>query len=94
MRYLPWFKTCAHVLKVVERIIDIIRNRAKVDDLYLGFIPGYGATDAVLIVRQIQEKYIKKNRNMFFAFVDLEKIFDRVHRRVIWWGLGKVSIPE
>ena len=28
------------------------------------------------------------------AFVDLEKAFDRVSRRVIWWALRKLSVDE
>ena len=48
----------------------------------------------IFILRKIQEKYIRKNRNLYFAFVDLQKTSDRVPRKVLWWALRKVGIPE
>ena len=57
-------------------------------------MPGCGTTDAIFILRQIWEKYIGKNLKLYFAFVDLEKVFDWVPRKVLWWALRKVGIPE
>ena len=62
--------------------------------MQFGFVAGRGTTDAIFIVRQLQEKYLAKNKNLFFAFVDLEKAFDRVFRRVIWWAMRKLGIDE
>ena len=88
-------KLTEHILKAMERIIeDFIQNIVNIDDMQFGFMPGCGTTDAIFIVRQIQEAYIRKNRNLLFAFVDLEKAFDRVRRKVLWWALQKVGIPE
>ena len=88
-------KLTKHILKVIERIIeDLIRNIIKIDDMQLGFMPSRGTTDAIFIVRQIQEAYIRKNRNLHFAFADLEKDFDRVPSKVLWWALRKVGVPE
>ena len=54
--------------------------------MQFGFMPGRGTTDAIFIVRQIQETYIRKSWNLFR--------FDRVPRKVLWWALRKVGIPE
>ena len=40
-----------------------------------GFMNGRGTTDAIFIVRQLQEKYLAKNRDLWIAFIDLEKAF-------------------
>ena len=41
-----------------------------------GFVPGRGTTDAILVVRQLQEKYLAANKRLYMAFVDPEKAFD------------------
>ena len=51
-------------------------------DLFLCVAFRAGTTDAIFISSKIQEKYIGKNSNLYFAFVDLEKVFDRVPGKV------------
>ena len=53
---------------------------------------GRETTDAVFILRQLQEKYLAKSKNLFFAFFDLEKLFDRVRRKVIWCAMRKLEV--
>ena len=35
-----------------------------------------------------------KKRNLHFAFVHLEKLFDLVPSDVVWWALRKLDIKE
>ena len=46
--------------------------------MQFGFMAGKSTTDAIFIVRQLQEKYLARNKKLWMAFVDLEKAFDRV----------------
>ena len=48
--------------------------------MQFGFMKGKGTTDAIFIVRQMQEKFRVKVKKLYFGFVDLEKAFDRIPR--------------
>ena len=84
-------KLTEHVMKVMERIVDeLIRQIIKIDEMQF----------AIFIIRQLQEKFLSmkdpsgKNRTLYFAFVDLEKAFDRVPRKVLWWAVHSLGIDE
>ena len=72
-------KLTEQAMKILERIVDgLIRQVVYIDDSQFGFVPGRGTTDAIFVVRQLQEKYLVVNKRLYMAFVDLEKAFDRV----------------
>jgi len=88
-------KLLDQVMKVLERVIEVrVRNKVKVDGMQFGFSSGRGTTDAIFIVRQVQERFLVKGKELWMAFVDLEKAFDRVPRDVVWWALRYVKLEE
>jgi hypothetical protein len=88
-------KLLEHAMKVFERVVEKrLRGSVEIDDMQFGFRPGRGTTDAIFIVRQLQEKFLEKKRGLWMAFIDLEKAFDRVPREVLWWALRKLNVTE
>ena len=80
--------------KVYGRVlINRIRDKTEnvIAEVQGGFRRGRGCTDQ--IVRQICEKYLGKGKDVYFAFLDLEKAYDRVDRDAMWnvlrvYGIG------
>ena len=68
-------------MKVLEQLLDSAKM-VDIDKLQFGFVLGCGTTEAIFIARQMQEKFIALKKPLYFAFVDLEKAFDRVPRAV------------
>ena len=82
-------------MKLLERVLQKrIREQVNINDMHFDFVPGKGTTDAVFIVRQLQEKHLAKKKELFFAFVDLKKAFDRVPREVVRWSLRRAGVED
>ena len=82
-------------LKILERVVERrLRRIVRIDEMQFGYTPGHGATDVIFIVRQGQEKFLEKKRDVWMAFVDLVKALDRVPREVLWWALRVLLVDE
>src|SRR5208283_4286847 len=42
----------------------------------------------------MQERFLAKKQEVWMAFIDLEKAFDRVPREVVWWALRRLGVEE
>ena len=56
-------------------------------------MPGKGTVDVTFIVRRMQEEY-QKMKKLYMCFVDMEKAFDRVPRKVMEWAMRKKGLSE
>ena len=48
------------------------------------FRQGRGCMDPVIAVRQVCEKYLANGKDLFRAFMDLEKAYDTIDRHGMW----------
>jgi len=61
----------------------------------MGFMSGKSTVDAIFAMRKLVEKYGTVGKDIFVAFINLEKAFDHVLREVIWWvALRKKGVME
>ena len=77
----------SHMTKILLRIImKRIRNKVftEIADTQCGFIEGKGTANAIYILRQIIERTLEVNKDLYVCFIDYTKAFDRVgHEEII-----------
>ena len=83
------------LLSVVGKVYGrVLANRLRegtdrwLSEEQCGFREGRGCVDQLFVVRQACEKYLAKGRESFWAFMDLEKAYDRIDRAALWTVLG------
>ena len=82
-------------MEVMERVSEKRLHRiVSVDEIQISFMPERGTIDAVFIWRKQQEEYHAKGKKLYMCFVDLEKTFDRVPRKVLECAKRKKGMPE
>ena len=78
-------------MKIVERVLERrIRKLVNIDSIQFCFMPGRGTTDALFVVRRMQEECRDKKKKLYMCFTDIEKAFNRVSRMVMEWAMRKV----
>ena len=56
-----------------------------IDDMRKGTLEGgRGCVDQVFTLKQISEKALEKKVGVNVGFIDLEKAYDRITRKVLW----------
>ncbi|XP_065317024.1 uncharacterized protein LOC135925563 [Gordionus sp. m RMFG-2023] len=79
-----------HSTKIIEKSL---RDIIEIGETQFGFMPGRSTTDAIHAIRQMSEIYREKNKKLHMVSLDLERIFDRILRK-LWWALRHKKIPE
>ena len=81
-------------VKLIERTREENTNTINLNGIKSGFMPGKGTVNAIFIVRRMQEEYQKKDKKLYMCFVDMEKGFDRVPRKVMEWAMRTKGLSE
>ena len=88
-------KLIDHVMKGIERVIKkIIRERISIDDMQFGFMPGRGTTDAIFILRQLQENILLRTRNCTSHLLTLKRRSIAYQEKSFGGPLRKLGIEE
>ena len=73
-----------------KRIIYIVEPQ--LSENQFGFRKNKGCSDAIFILRQLQEEHIEWNKPLYMAFIHQEKTFARVVRAQPWKCLAERGI--
>ena len=56
------------------------------------FMLGRSTTEAIHVLRRLMEKYRERKKDFHMVFIDLEKAYDSIPRRIIWDSLKAKGI--
>ena len=83
-------KILARVL--LNRLLEHL-EQGHLPESQCGFRAGRGTIDMVFAARQLQEKSIEQQQDLYMTFVDLTKAFDTVSREGLWKIMSKFGCP-
>ncbi len=66
---------------LTERLMQVTEK--KVGDEQGRFRKGKSCVDQIFTLKMLMEEYFGKDRKLYAAFMDLEKAYDRVDRKVL-----------
>ena len=89
-------------MSVVGKVLaDVILQRPchlLESGIYLESQSGYrsncSTVDGIFTVRQLMEKTREHRQNLYIAFIDFMKAFDKVNRTLLYMVLGKLGCPK
>ena len=79
-------------------ILKVILNRLKpqaeeiIAGEQAGFRAGESTTEQIFNLRNLCEKYIRHQQNLYHVFIDFKKAFDRVWHAALWATMQKNNI--
>ena len=81
---LKGLKLLEDVMKVLEHVLEsLIHSQVDINNMQFHFILRCSTTDAIYILRQMQEKHLIRKKKIYFAFVDLVKALDWLPHSVL-----------
>ena len=83
------------LMKIVERVLERrMRALVNLDKFQFGFMPEKETRNTLYIIKRRQEEYRNMDKKLYMCFVDMEKAFDRLPRKVIEWSMRQRGLPE
>jgi hypothetical protein len=76
------------------RLVKFFSEHKLIDEKQIGFKKGSRASDHILTLQTIVDKYTVKGKKLYTCFVDFKKAFDTVDHTSLFYKLCKVGIGE
>ena len=84
-------QSCKVFARIVEkRVIYVVEPQ--LSENQFGFRKNKGCSDAIFVLRQLQEKHFEWNKPLYMDFIDQKKAFHRVVRAELWKCIAERGI--
>ena len=81
-------KLMSHMTKLWVRVIEHrLRRLMCITMNQFGFMPGRSTIEAIFLLRQVMERHRELKKVLHMVFMDLEKAYDKIPRKVMRWAL-------
>ena len=69
-------------------------TEGKVTEKHRGYRKRKGCVSQILVIKMMVKEYLGKDEKLYAAFMDLEKMYDKVDREALWnvlkiYGFGE-----
>ena len=81
------------MLKILQARLQQYVNR-ELPDVQAGFRKGRGTRDQIANIHWIIEKAREFQKNIYFCFIDIIKVFDCIDHNKLWKILQEMGIPD
>ena len=81
------------MLKILQVWLQQYVN-GEIPEVQAGFGKGRGTRDQIANIRQIVEKAVEFQKNIYFCFIDYTKAFDYVDHSKLWKILKEMGIHQ
>jgi len=80
-------------MKLWERVIKRrLWKDISISENQFGFMPGRLTIEVIYLLRRLMGLYRDRKTDFYMVFIDLEKAYDRVPHKLLWWCLEKKGV--
>jgi hypothetical protein len=69
-----------------------MRGIMRISINHFGFTPERSTMKSIFLISKVTKQY-RESKDLHMVFIDLEKVYDKITRDVIWWALDKHKVP-
>ena len=79
---------------IKDKMTNIIEEEELIGEEQNGFRKDRRGTESLYILKELIEKAGKENKQLYCMFLDIEKAYDTVNRKIMWELIERLGFDE